>query len=381
MSDQNKYDDDLDTFDEGADSDDSWESFDEDADFADEDPAAAGDRAPKKKKKNSLFSLLLIGSVVLGGGVFAYTQLAGPQHADAPAPSSALPSALPSDGANTFGGDDVSMPPMPTTIASSATAPTTANVGDDRADFALTEPAHDGYSGAGFADDSAQTSELAPMDGESPSRFVGDESQAPRLPSVDDILLRSAPSGQGGAGETLAEAAPVDQAPVVQGSSYVEDNSLAVVNDAALSGRLEQMEKDIAALRRENAALLDLKENLARLEQSLEALKNTRSATAVPVTSTTSPEKAAPAQRPKPQILGTTPSPQQAPPVPRTTTEAVRWVLRGAQPGQAMVARAGDGDVQTVRPGDSLPGIGRITEIVYVDGRWKVRGTTGEISQ
>lgn len=377
MSDQNKYDDDLDTFDEGADSDDSWESFDEDADFADEDPAAAGDRAPKKKKKNSLFSLLLIGSVVLGGGVFAYTQLAGPQHADAPAP----PSALPSDGANTFGGDDVSMPPMPTTIASSTTAPTTTNVGDGGADSALTESAYDGYSGAGFADDSAQTSELAPMDGEIPSRFAGDESQAPRLPSVDDILLRSAPSGQGGAGGTLAEAAPVDQAPVVPGSSYVEDKSLAVVNDAALSGRLEQMEKDIAALRSESAALLDLKENLARLERSLEDLKNTRPATAVPVTSTTSLEKAAPAQRPKPQILGATPSPQQAAPAPRTTTETVRWVLRGAQPGQAMVARAGDGDVQTVRPGDSLPGIGRITEIVYVDGRWKVRGTLGEISQ
>ena len=128
MSDQNQYDDDLDTFDDGVDAGDSWESFDDDTDISDDELAAVGGES-KKKKKSGPVSLLLIIAVLLGGGAFAYTQFSG-------APTTPLSSA----GEDAFADESSSMPPMPSAIS----APPMAEAGDDVAGFALAdEPAQD----------------------------------------------------------------------------------------------------------------------------------------------------------------------------------------------------------------------------------------------
>ena len=362
MSDQNQYDDDLDTFDDGVDAGDSWESFDDDTDISDDELAAVGGES-KKKKKSGPVSLLLIIAVLLGGGAFAYTQFSG-------APTTPLSSA----GEDAFADESSSMPPMPSAIS----APPMAEAGDDVAGFALAdEPAQD----LNLAPAPAPAPVLEPMEQAISPRFTGEETQASRLPSADDLRLRPAltDTPQPSASSDSADTA-LDSPSFAPESRPATQSSPAVGEDVALlSGRLEQIENDIAALRSASADLLDLKENLVRLERSLEALKTARPA-AAPVKMSTEKAEPIPAQRPKPQILGATETQPQA--AVRTSTEtAVRWVLRGAQPGQAMVARAGDSDVQTVRVGDSLPGIGRITEIVYIDGRWKVRGTSGDINQ
>lgn len=58
-----------------------------------------------------------------------------------------------------------------------------------------------------------------------------------------------------------------------------------------------------------------------------------------------------------------------------------RWELRAAQPGRAWVSKAGERDMQSVEIGQSLPGIGRVTGIVYQNGRWTVQGTAGQLNQ
>ncbi len=63
------------------------------------------------------------------------------------------------------------------------------------------------------------------------------------------------------------------------------------------------------------------------------------------------------------------------------SAEPVRWVLKSAQPGRAMVSRKGQVDTRVVDVGDSLTGLGQITAIHHENNRWVVRGTKGSISQ
>jgi hypothetical protein len=59
-----------------------------------------------------------------------------------------------------------------------------------------------------------------------------------------------------------------------------------------------------------------------------------------------------------------------------------RWILKAAKPGVAWVAKRGSDDLHMVETGDSLSGVGRITEISQDSlGAWVVRGTRGRISQ
>lgn len=57
------------------------------------------------------------------------------------------------------------------------------------------------------------------------------------------------------------------------------------------------------------------------------------------------------------------------------------WVLRAAQAGEAWVSRGAQGSLQSVKVGDSLPGIGRVTAISQRDGVWVVVGTNGSLRQ
>ncbi len=61
--------------------------------------------------------------------------------------------------------------------------------------------------------------------------------------------------------------------------------------------------------------------------------------------------------------------------------QPVRWVLRSAQPGKAWVSKKGQSGVQAVSVGENLSGVGRITAISQVGGRWLVKGTQGTIKQ
>ncbi len=65
---------------------------------------------------------------------------------------------------------------------------------------------------------------------------------------------------------------------------------------------------------------------------------------------------------------------------PRKAPRAVRWELKSAQPGQAMIARRGETDMVSVAVGDNIAGLGRITGIYSESGQWIVQGTNGRVT-
>lgn len=56
------------------------------------------------------------------------------------------------------------------------------------------------------------------------------------------------------------------------------------------------------------------------------------------------------------------------------------WILRSAQPGTAMVVAKTGGEMRTVRVGDTLAGLGRITSIEQRGSKWVVQGTQGTLT-
>lgn len=60
---------------------------------------------------------------------------------------------------------------------------------------------------------------------------------------------------------------------------------------------------------------------------------------------------------------------------------SVVWDLKGAMPGQAMIAVHGERDLKMVRVGDEVSGIGRVTAIENSGHGWIVQGTSGQIKQ
>lgn len=60
-------------------------------------------------------------------------------------------------------------------------------------------------------------------------------------------------------------------------------------------------------------------------------------------------------------------------------TVSKRWVLRGALPGEAVVSRASDGSVLTIKTGEVLAGLGTIKSISRENNQWVVQGTQGRI--
>lgn len=91
-------------------------------------------------------------------------------------------------------------------------------------------------------------------------------------------------------------------------------------------------------------------------------------------------QKAEIAKAPAPTPRKTTPAAKPPAPVAAAQAEA-QWELRAAQPGRAWVSKPGARDMQGVVVGESLQGVGRITAISYINGRWVVQGTQGQILQ
>lgn len=58
-----------------------------------------------------------------------------------------------------------------------------------------------------------------------------------------------------------------------------------------------------------------------------------------------------------------------------------KWVLKGAQSGQAILGSLGHDDLRTVTVGETVSGLGRITSIERTASGWVVQGTLGSISQ
>lgn len=393
--------DDFDAFDEAGDDlsplpasggtgdsggDDDWNEYDDEALAGDEAPEAAPARAAKKK--SGLFNILLIGGVVLAGGAFILMQLGG--GAPSPAPQTAPadmavaqgPAPVPRTPDAAFPADSPPVAPMaaPEEVSNPALPPMPATI--ERADETgvLSAPTPTPAPAPPVA--------AAPVPTPEQAIAAGAEAGAIRMPRADDVLLKSSAPPVEAA--MVAEATPAP-APTTPALDAKIDQMLA---------RMDSLEKEFDALRQVQAAeksspAPDLMAEIAGIRQSVTALEarvDTLAAAASaartekPARAPVKVEPAPPAEKPpiiSPKILGegVETAPPAAPSAKPAAEPAVRWVLKGAQPGRAMVARAGESDIQNVAVGDTLPGLGRITAIVYQDGKWVVEGTRGRISQ
>ncbi len=130
-----------------------------------------------------------------------------------------------------------------------------------------------------------------------------------------------------------------------------------------------------------------LEDRMASMQKDIDAIK-ARPASAATSHETYAPVKATPKKQakktPAQQDRAYYPAPAAAPAQPMTypsVSATPVWELRAAQPGRAWVSKTGSKDMQGVVVGETLSGVGKITGILYQNGRWIVQGTQGQILQ
>ena len=160
----------------------------------------------------------------------------------------------------------------------------------------------------------------------------------------------------------------------------IESTAPAVAAEemTALENRLSDLESANDDL---SAQMVETKESLSDLSASVNALKaSIDKLTSNPPVAKAPEKTASPAPKPK-QTQATTPAPQPAKQAaPKTQTTNVKWSLKAAQPGKAIIAAQG-GNIMNVKTGDVVPGLGKITSIEMKNGLWTVTGTQGSVSQ
>lgn len=400
MSNNDQFDDldDLGDFDDNEDGgiDSSFDAEVEDGDWdqyddGTEDVAGEVPEVPegkqKTKKKSGLFNLLLIGGAVLAAGGFIFIKMGA-----APPPSTPL--------ASEVAAQQNPAPPkvtIETEIAKAPSAPVPS---------VLPMPTPIAASESTAPVDSSQLLPAGPDQTQDEATF--------RLPKAGDILLKKPTvesesdslendSKQSIAiiSETTVQAPAVNIAPVISTSLSPETGAVpaeSIEKINVLSTRVKNLETQLENYRQENVtketALSESAKEISALQKTISTLQarlDEKGKQDSAVSSQKMPDrvivqKVTPEVKPRPQILGKksdpdlpAPAQAQAPSSPYAPESG--WVLKGAQPGRAMVAKAGERDLHPVVVGDTLLGIGRVTAIMYQDGKWQVIGTEGKVSQ
>jgi hypothetical protein len=156
--------------------------------------------------------------------------------------------------------------------------------------------------------------------------------------------------------EMVAEPAPAT--PVIATAPQVTE--VPEAEAAKLAEVQKKFEEAEVARQEQEAVIAELQNQLAEANAK---------AAAKPVDNEPSIE---PAPKPKPKAKpAAAPKPKAAP----------AWELRSAADGTAWLSKRGDNQLFRVEIGDEVPGLGRVTAVREVNGRWYVVGTQGQISQ
>lgn len=346
-------------------------------DFADEgwdDESYEGDALPdeeeaslppvKKKSKSNLF--IIIGGVVLAV-IVLYVQMGGTPPAQQQAPA------------------------IPPSAAVSGQTPQTATGGPQPADSAVPPPPPPLPEGQQASDQPGQ-----PPGGflKNPEMFQEVEKIRENMQFEDYVEKGTevtAPA-QPVSGQAATEQGPLTPLPSETETATAlpagEQQPVAPMPAPASADLQEGMEKI-------NTQLSDLSARMDQIETALQSLtvpsvnpqeiESLRSAVDALSGKVDDLAKKPASQRATAKKTSSSDTPE-APAAPRKKTVSAPalsspWVLKSAQPGRAIVSRAGDSEVFSVAVGDSLEGIGRIEGVTQENGRWIVQGTKGIIAQ
>lgn len=370
---------------------------------------------PEDRKKKSLLLLGVIAIVILGGGAFAFTKLVRQPPVPTPQPEdfAAQTISVGEQGAQP-GVLNPTAPPQPQPI----------NAGTDQSGGPLLPepPADDAANDAASKDlpvpnePGNEIKVAAPQGKAQPviADAVKSDGAKPLVPfqptsdfpSVNDIKKPDEPKvalnnaqpldkvpTQAVTAEPLKDMAPVptpvSSTPVSAGTSDELAQSKRTIE--TLTSELDAQKK---AAQESRSQVEDLKNQIASLQADLvraNEKKSTPSPAAAPVAapskSSASEGKktaAASTERTKKSAAGSRPKPQISESQDRSTTRVVasnKWVLKGAQSGQAILGSLGHDDLRTVTVGETVSGLGRITSIERTGSGWVVQGTSGSVSQ
>lgn len=186
----------------------------------------------------------------------------------------------------------------------------------------------------------------SPFDSAGPEWDMEEESASSAI--VEDDMATAAPRS--------AQSASVDSAAL---------NALSSKLDTLLD-RIENVEDSLDKVSKMESQIRDLSADVKALQSNKSTSRSTSSSSSSTTTSAT--------RATAPRTTTTTTAP-------KVERSAVKWTLKSAQPGQAMVAKQGSSDVISISVGQSLAGIGTIKSIAMENGRWVVTGTSGKIQQ
>lgn len=336
-----------------------------------DDSAEQAAPAKAQKKKSSLFTIIVIGAAVLiGGGILL--SIGGKSANDSSAPVEINPpsteaSAIPADPNNLAAlQDGAAVPSVP--VSEDTVAPPAQGFMNDptQLDQGGAYPSlPDSPSMTGFAD----TTPAPAADPITPAELPVPQN----LPNIDQIKKAAAPVEAPAeltavqTPATLPEIVPPVAAPV----STQTDATLQSKLDQVIN-RIDSLEKKISQTpaTTNSGEIASLRIAVERLENKVAQLSDTPVVRSAPASSYSDDSKVV--------VKKSVPKKKAAP---KSSASSAKWELRSARPGEAMVGKAGQAELKTIRVGDSVVGIGQIQSISQSGGQWIVQGTSGSIKQ
>ena len=357
-----------------------------------------------EKKKSSLGNMIIIGVAVIAGiGFMLYKFGSSPQgQQDAPkismsstqAPQAAAPTssaeqanvampqvamtATPDVSSAEPVSEPVAMPPMGDMAAPASDGPLIPMPEGDMA--AIPQPPAD-MSGGEPAPTLGDTppplmtgADIGVAESTTPEAMppVVGEAQPPMLQPVSDFPSADMIKKVNSASEDVAPAAsaPEMTAPVDMAASASAPNSAPVsVSSLELDQAMAKI-KDLQSMVEQNdESMKDYQSQIQKLEDQVSELQ------AQLVQAKAAKAPAPVAKEPNRVVKAVAPAAVK----PAVVASAIKWTLKGAQSGRALLASGGD--LRRVAVGDQVPGLGRILSIEKGQAGWVVLGTAGKVTQ
>ncbi len=348
-----------------------------------------GQTAPVRQSKSSLLPWVALGLVgAAGAGYFYYTNIL-PQSAEsptadviaadpaaAPLDMSSAPVATPADATTAVPAADMNSaeamgtgatPALPT-AAPDVDATTT----DDMSATPL-EPAQDISVPTSLEEQPPSTADSVVDAALSAPTPTGLDSALPS--AVDSVTADPMqPTPEVVTNSDMTAPQPTNTPPITTTAGSAPAPVAAATDD--LAGRIAVLEHQVQDLLRAvdqslsksgtAADLVELKTQMAALEAQFKSVQASSGG--------------ARAKAPEPAAAPVSVAEKPAPAKP-TPTSNPAWVLRAAQAGEAWVSRGPQGQLQNIKVGDQLPGLGRVNAITQKDGTWTVVGSRGTLRQ
>jgi hypothetical protein len=219
---------------------------------------------------------------------------------------------------------------------------------------------------------------------------ISDQSAGSLLPSIEDKAEKRAPVvidsmlpvQNNNNDAALSVSQPSELMEIVNAPLEAAPQNSEALNPQLSSeviSRLENNEAQLQLLLTKFDSVLDeMQKNSSSMEARLEALEKEPSIKAEIATKASPSVKTQAIATPKPPVSA---KPRKVSPKKPVKAASVRWVLKSAQPGHAVIANAATGDMLSVEIGSVITGLGRVTSVSNETGRWVVQGTSGRVTQ